>query len=601
MFATIRPAGFIGCVLLASLACSDSSPTPRPPSIQDGRWERILDGRKVRAVSGTPPYPVYAVGEGGLALVDEGSGWTELPTATDADLYAVSVAPSGHVFAAGDDGTVLRLDGETWTTLRSRAGARLEAIWAFSANDVFVGGLNAQLLRFENGVWSSLVEDGYGEIRGIWGSSPGDVFAVGDLELTATVLHHDGTVTTRMTIPEVHGLRLNGIWGTSGADVFAVGDDNAILHYDGASWQVQRPPDPYGGKAASAVSGTGPGDVFAVGSDILHYDGTTWELVRGDVSLRSLWVASPSRALAVGWDSALRLDGAEWFEEPSLLRPTFRAVWDDGESAFAVGRKGVVARRVGGTWAPLESGTRADLNAVWGSSGADVHAVGGTLLHYDGTRWSVASGYSVPDYSPMQVVWGASPRDVFAGAPLLRFDGTTWRLDSAFAGGLVVGLSGTSPSDVFAATGSCLLTGPAPSPGTPAPGFWPECDWQLSRWDGSAWQRVAGASKVIGKRLEGVWVGGPALGYAWFNDGDTWLDRSRGWAPAPAPARPIKSVCSSSGVIVAATYGELFVDEGTGWLRLSPPPAAGHVFCGASRAVYLVTWEPAGSVWRLSW
>ena len=41
-------------------------------------------------------------------------------------------------------------------------------------------------------------------------------------------------------------------------------------------------------------------------------------------------------------------------------------------------------------WTSMNSGTTYYLGGVWGSSGTDVFAVGGsgTILHYDGTNWS---------------------------------------------------------------------------------------------------------------------------------------------------------------------------------------------------------------------
>jgi hypothetical protein len=48
--------------------------------------------------------------------------------------------------------------------------------------------------------------------------------------------------------------------------------------------------------------------------------------------------------------------------------------------------------------------------AVWGSSGGDVFAVGGTILHWNGSAWSaVTSGTSTYLYG----VWGSSGSDVF--------------------------------------------------------------------------------------------------------------------------------------------------------------------------------------------
>ena len=79
----------------------------------------------------------------------------------------------------------------------------------------------------------------------------------------------------------------------------------------------------------------------------------------------------------------------------------------------------------------MSSGTTEHLNGVWGSSGSDVFAVGGTILHYDGSSWSsMESGFIGTFIS----IWGISGSDVFAitnpGLPsvtcIYHYDGSEW-------------------------------------------------------------------------------------------------------------------------------------------------------------------------------
>ena len=58
----------------------------------------------------------------------------------------------------------------------------------------------------------------------------------------------------------------------------------------------------------------------------------------------------------------------------------------------------------------MSSGTTSQLLEVWGSSGDDVFAVGGELLHYDGTAWSTMSAGTGGKVSG---VWGSRGGDVF--------------------------------------------------------------------------------------------------------------------------------------------------------------------------------------------
>lgn len=120
------------------------------------------------------------------------------------------------------------------------------------------------------------------------------------------------------------------------------------------------------------------------------------------------------------------------------------------------------------TWTVEASGTTHNINAVWGSSGTNVYAVGdsGAFLHYDGTSWSqVQSSDSlfqalVQPYSyPSLAIWGTSATDVYVAADdgeLIHFDGQHWTLVpdnyGRTTGLFVTGIWGDSPNDVWIAT-----------------------------------------------------------------------------------------------------------------------------------------------------
>jgi hypothetical protein len=55
-----------------------------------------------------------------------------------------------------------------------------------------------------------------------------------------------------------------------------------------------------------------------------------------------------------------------------------------------VGQSGTILHYDGVAWSAMSSGTGYSLRGVWGSSGADVFAVGEdrTILRYDGTAWT---------------------------------------------------------------------------------------------------------------------------------------------------------------------------------------------------------------------
>jgi hypothetical protein len=192
-----------------------------------------------------------------------------------------------------------------------------------------------------------------------------------------------------------------GVVTISTTDAWAVGYAGhpfatLTVHWDGASWTVV--PSPNGTthrNVLSAVSATGPADVWAVG----------YQLVDGDVG---------GVALIEHWD------GHAWSIVPahaggsSVLYGVKANAADD---VWAVGSRGSYPPEVtltehwdGASWTVVPSpspGVADRLHAVDGTSGSDVWAVGSTfrsaptahglILRGDGSAWTRERGGAGPD------------------------------------------------------------------------------------------------------------------------------------------------------------------------------------------------------------
>ena len=104
------------------------------------------------------------------------------------------------------------------------------------------------------------------------------------------------------------------------------------------------------------------------------------------------------------------------------------------------------------TWQnPLPQGN--NLEAVWGRSADDAHAMGGqqTLMHWDGVNWSIAAR---PTSMPITDMWGLDTGVLFAvgwfGA-VLRFDGNEWTEIPFPPSANLVAVLAFSETDVFVA------------------------------------------------------------------------------------------------------------------------------------------------------
>lgn len=129
-----------------------------------------------------------------------------------------------------------------------------------------------------------------------------------------------------------------------------------------------------------------------------------------------------------------------------------------------------------------------DLNDIWGSGPSDVWAVGaaGTILHWDGSAWSMSSSGGT---SALTGVWGSSSTDVWVVGPndVLHRSGSSWA-PVKVPGGLYWDVGGTASDDVW-------LVGESVS----------------SHWDGHAWTQVSVIASCFndGAALAHVWATGP--------------------------------------------------------------------------------------------
>jgi hypothetical protein len=158
-----------------------------------------------------------------------------------------------------------------------------------------------------------------------------------------------------------------------------------------------------------------------------------------------------------------------WATRTSGVTVDLKCIW--GSSAadiWAVGDKGTVLRHVSGKWVQESSGTTNNLRSVWGTSSTNVWAVGdkGTILHYDGSVWKVEPK---PSTGLFEWIWGSSATDIYAvgeTAGVYRYDGSSWKslsTEIGYSGFTPHGVGGSSATDVWiGAQPNSSKSGPTP-------------------------------------------------------------------------------------------------------------------------------------------
>jgi hypothetical protein len=325
-------------------------------------------------------------------------------------------------------------------------------------------------------------------LLGVWGSGKTDVWAVGS---GGTILHYDGTAWT--DIPSGLKYTLYGVWGSGANDVWVVATTSIILHGTGiqngtATWTNTPAEDlVFGpiGKQTRAIWGSSADDVrlgsawFGVTTPDFNTVGNTGQLVKSvdadggatwrpvvtgqAASTTSIWGSSPTDVWMTGDNSQLAnyergktmhgtlsdadagsaygqyADSLTWTSVDSQSNVTLDSIW--GSSAadvWAVGAVGTIRHIVPGDirWEKVASPTIASLHSVWGTGPNDIWAVGdsGTILHWDGTSFTSSTAqFPLGNKPNLYAVWGSGPDDVWIGGEqiLLHYTGAK----SASSGG----------------------------------------------------------------------------------------------------------------------------------------------------------------------
>ncbi|WP_257455332.1 beta propeller repeat protein [Archangium lipolyticum] len=186
--------------------------------------ELSAHSKSLLAIHGSSQTDVWAVGWGGIALHNDGSGWGCQPTGTGATLQDVWVQGPSLAIAVGESGTILRWNGTSWSTMLSGTRAELRSVWGSGPSDIWAAGANGTLLHYNGAVWLPVSSGTTATLNSLWGASSSAVWAVGE---DSTLLRYDGSRWTAESTGTQRSLQ--GVWAASPSDVWVVGE-SAILH-----------------------------------------------------------------------------------------------------------------------------------------------------------------------------------------------------------------------------------------------------------------------------------------------------------------------------------------------------------------------------------
>lgn len=234
--------------------------------------------------------------------------------------------------------------------------------------------------------------------------------------------------------------------------------------------------------------------------------------------LEQVWGSGPSDVWVVG-TAVLHFDGKTWSELPEFSWKGIHSVWGSGpKDVWMVGIQGQIYRYDGTSWTKMTSPVTTALFQVSGSSPSSVWFGGeaGSLLYYNGSTFtkqtlSVAQNIGSLSCSPTGDCWLIPfPSSQNSGTTVYRLEAGRWVLQAAAPKDTFYSVSASSASEVWlAGTRPALFNGST---------------WTQQMYMGTLLTAIAGAGGPAGREQIGVGI----HGYIGRWDGSAWRQLSSG-------------------------------------------------------------------------
>lgn len=202
----------------------------------------------------------WAVGERGLVLTwDRAGKWNQVPALTNATLRAVCATREDDVWAVGDGGVIIHSDKSGWRQVASPTTEDLVAIYFGPTGIGWAVGAAGTTLRYENRAWMPVAAPTIGVLRGIWAGPQDTAWAVGDGGL---LFRWSGQAWVKEDSPTTAALY--GINGHHEDWLWAVGEKGTVLVQRQGRWRLFGPTPPTSLVLRSVIASLG-GDVWITG------------------------------------------------------------------------------------------------------------------------------------------------------------------------------------------------------------------------------------------------------------------------------------------------------------------------------------------------
>ncbi len=336
----------------------------------------------------------------------ERGGWRNVPLPNNPSFDLKVIKGSGESIDLWNGNSYWNYAQQDWIQYEGPSDFRAKSYCRTADGQLVAVGKGGRIEEYGTDGWSEVHPFPRPRLSPVWGLSSSDLFAVGD---EGQMWHWDGERLAELLSPTPFSLQ--GMWGTSSSDIHVAGS-HGIWHWDGNSWLQTWEPWRGGVAFGFDLWGSGPANIWAVGSDgvVLHYQGQQWQRVTGltENNLHSIWGSGPDDIYVGGEETLLHFDGQEWATVPGFKMQRVTALWGSGPSdVWAVTDRGMFHFN-GEAW--VFNQFRERIRGVWGTGPNNVFTLtDDRLLQFDGTQWrSVRRG----DHGVINTLWMREGDDV---------------------------------------------------------------------------------------------------------------------------------------------------------------------------------------------
>ncbi len=390
--------------------------------------------------------------------------------------------------AASPSVTAVQL-AKGWTNVPSPgvgAEGRLTAVTALSTTDAwsvgqYEGADSLQRTLFEHwdgSQWKFVPSPNpgtqYNILQGVAGASANDVWAVGyqssASDVTQALIEHwNGSSWNVIPAPDLgkDNGQLNGVAAVTASDAWAVGASTTsspgvapvqhalVEHWNGSAWSVVSLAPPQTGTPSSllnAVAALSSSDVWVAGASIEHWNGQQWSVVASAASgansnfLSGLAAVSANDIWGVGTGVQSSVQGCGAAQGATIQH------WNGTRwSAVPFPNPASEKDAWSFTFASIAASSSHDVWAVGSYRAyATDHSAGfnPVIEHWDGARWSIVSGPSLPTAQGLAGVAATASGSVWAVGQLASVGGPGATLVEQWSGGAWSTVASPSPGTV---------------------------------------------------------------------------------------------------------------------------------------------------------